>query len=57
MDPEAFQDHPIEQRQPLAAIQWAARRRIALDHAEAAKVHLTSPTALTASAEDEVNRG
>lgn len=40
IDPEAFEDHPIEQRRPLAAIQWAARRKIALDHAEAAKAHL-----------------
>ncbi|MFD6093666.1 hypothetical protein ACFWGN_16230 [Oerskovia sp. NPDC060338] len=44
MDPEAFEDHPIEARRPLAALQWAARRKIALDHAEAAKAHLQGST-------------
>ncbi|GAA1404012.1 hypothetical protein [Oerskovia paurometabola] len=50
IDPEAFEEHAIEARQPLAAIQWAARRKIALDHAGAAKVHLTTPPALAAGA-------
>ena len=33
-DPEAFEDHPIEQRRPLAAIQWGARRRLATEAAQ-----------------------
>lgn len=33
-DPEAFEDHPIESRSHVAAIQWAARRKIATDHAQ-----------------------
>jgi len=32
-DPEAFEEHPIEQRSTLAAIQWAARRHLALQAA------------------------
>ena len=32
-DPEAFEDHPIEQRRFLAAIQWGARRRLATEAA------------------------
>lgn len=43
IDPEAFEDHPIEQRQPLAAIQWAARRKIATDHAERVVAYLAAP--------------
>lgn len=35
MDYEAFQDHPMEQRSMVAAVQWAARRKLALDHAQA----------------------
>jgi len=34
-DPEAFEDHPIERRSAVAALQWAARRKIATDHAQA----------------------
>lgn len=34
IDPEAFADHPIEQRSHVAALQWAARRHIAREHAE-----------------------
>ena len=33
-DPEAFEDHPIEQRRPLAAIQWGARRHLATEAAQ-----------------------
>ena len=32
-DPDAFKDHPIEQRSHVAAIQWAARRKLATDAA------------------------
>jgi len=34
IDPEAFEDHPIERRREAAALQWAARRHIAIEHAE-----------------------
>jgi hypothetical protein len=34
-DPKAFEDHPIERRSQVAALQWAARRKIATDHARA----------------------
>jgi glucan biosynthesis protein len=51
IDAEAFKKHAIEARRPLAAIQWAARRKIALDHARAAKVHLTSLPVLAAGDE------
>lgn len=43
IDPEAFEDHAIEARQPLAAIQWAARRQIAAEHAERVAAHLAAP--------------
>ena len=45
IDPEAFEDHPIEQRYPFGAgsIQWAARRKIATDHAERVVAHLGAP--------------
>lgn len=33
-DPEAFEDHPAEARSTIAAIQWAARRKLATDAAE-----------------------
>ena len=33
-DPEAFEDHPIEQKRPLAAIQWGARRLMATEAAQ-----------------------
>lgn len=33
-DPEAFEDHPIEQRSHVAAIQWAARRHLAIEAAD-----------------------
>lgn len=36
LDPEAFEDHPIEQRSHVAAVQWAARRKLATDAAERA---------------------
>lgn len=32
-DPEAFKHHPIEQRRPLAVIQWEARRAMATEAA------------------------
>lgn len=51
IDAEAFEEYAIEARRPLAAIQWAARRKIALDHAQAAKAHLMSPPALAAGGE------
>lgn len=34
IDPEAFEGHPIERRREAAALQWAARRHIAIEHAE-----------------------
>jgi len=34
-DPKAFEDHPIERRSHAAALQWAVRRKIATDHAQA----------------------
>jgi hypothetical protein len=33
-DPEAFEDHPIEDRSRVAWIQWAARRKVAVEAAE-----------------------
>jgi hypothetical protein len=33
MDPDAFEGHPIEQRQEAARLQWAARRFIATEQA------------------------
>lgn len=48
-DPEAFEDHPIEARSHVAAVQWAARRKLATDAAErvAAAGHLwTEPAAV-----------
>lgn len=39
-DPKAFDDHPIERRSHAAAIQWAARRKIATDHAQAIRAAL-----------------
>jgi len=36
MDPEAFKEHPIERRSSIAAIQWAARRHMALEAADKA---------------------
>lgn len=44
IDPEAFEEHASESWSPLASLQWAARRKIALDHADAAKAHLLDPT-------------
>lgn len=35
IDPEAFEDHPIERVRPIAALQWAARRKMAYDAADA----------------------
>lgn len=34
IDPDAFEDHPIERRREAAALQWAARRHIAIEHAD-----------------------
>lgn len=34
-DPKAFEEHPIELRSQVAALQWAVRRKIAADHARA----------------------
>lgn len=36
LDPEAFEDHPIEQRRQAAALQWAARRHGATEKARRA---------------------
>lgn len=33
IDPEAFEDHPIEHRSHAAALQWSARRHIAMESA------------------------
>jgi hypothetical protein len=33
-DPEAFEDHPIEARSHVAAIQWAGRRHLANEAAD-----------------------
>jgi len=38
-DPDAFEPHPAEQRRAFAAIQWAARRKLATDAAERAWNH------------------
>lgn len=42
IDPPAFEDHPIERRMPLAAIQWGVRRKVAHEHAERARAWLLS---------------
>jgi hypothetical protein len=34
LDPEAFEDHDIERRSTIAAIQWAARRHMATEGAK-----------------------
>ncbi len=33
LDPAAFADHPLEQRSPIAAVKWAARRQWATERA------------------------
>lgn len=50
LDPEAFQLHPIEQRSRAAALQWAARRKIAYDHAGRALAAGFRPAAADAPA-------
>jgi len=49
-DPKAFEDHPIERRSPVAAVQWAARRKIATDHAQAIRAAILGEAPESAAA-------
>ena len=40
IDHDAFEDHPIEARSLFASLQWSARRKYALDAADAALAYL-----------------
>lgn len=42
-DPAAFEHHPIEERSHVAAIQWAARRKLATEAAERALPKIPAP--------------
>lgn len=57
IDPHAFEDHPIERKRAIAALQWAARRKFAQDAADAALAWFASRPSAAQTDDTDTLRG